>query len=62
MQVLTSKNAIKTVAADSELTPVLTELLNNDSLRNELGKKAFDAISEHAGATDKTLAALDNLF
>ena len=62
LQVLTSKNAIKTVTADNELTAVLTELLENDDLRNELGNKAFAAISEHSGATDKTLAALDKLF
>ena len=62
MQVLTGKNAIKTVAADSELTDVLAELLENDELRNELGNKAFAAISEHSGATDKTLAALEKLI
>ncbi len=62
MQVLTGKDAIKTVACDEELTGVLAELLNNDDLRNELGNKAFAAISEHSGASDKTLAALEKLF
>ena len=62
MQVLTGKNAIKTVSADSELTGVLAELLNNDDLRNDLGNKAFAAISEHSGATEKTLSALSKLI
>ena len=62
MQVLTGKDAIKTVAADAELTPVLSELLQDEALRNELGGKAFDAISEHAGATLKTLDVLDKLL
>ncbi|MBR2356742.1 MAG: 3-deoxy-D-manno-octulosonic acid transferase [Lentisphaeria bacterium] len=62
LQVLTGKDAIKTIASDSELTGVLAELLNNDDLRNELGNKAFAAISEHSGATDKTLAVLGKLF
>ena len=62
MQVLTGKNAIKTVSADSELTGVLAELLNNDDLRNDLGNKAFVAISEHSGATEKTLSALSKLI
>ena len=62
MQVLTGKDAIKTVASDAELTPVLSELLQSEELRNELGGKAFDAISEHAGATVKTLDVLDKLL
>ena len=44
------------------MTDVLAELLENDELRNELGNKAFAAISEHSGATDKTLAALEKLI
>lgn len=62
MQVLTGKDAVKTVASDGELTGILADLLENDTLRNELGSKAFAAISEHSGASDKTLAALDKLF
>ena len=62
MQVLTGKSAIRTVANDAELTPVLTELLQNDALRNELGIKAYEAIAEHAGATGKTIDALDKLL
>ena len=59
MQVLTADSAVKTVAADEELTPVLRDLLSSEELRNELGLKAFAAISVHAGATVKTLDALD---
>ena len=62
MQVLTSKNAIKTVASDDELTPALDELFSNADLRADLGGKAFAAISEHAGATGKTLDALGKIF
>ena len=62
MQVLTGKNAIKTVANDDELTPVLDELFSNADLRADLGGKAFAAISEHAGATGKTLDALGKIF
>ncbi|MBO5722585.1 MAG: 3-deoxy-D-manno-octulosonic acid transferase, partial [Lentisphaeria bacterium] len=59
LQVLTDKNAVRTVANDSELTPVLRELFSNENERIALGERAFAAISEHAGATGKTLAALD---
>ena len=62
LQVLTAKDAVKTVADDSELTPALADLLANDDLRSNYGNKAFAAISEHAGASDKTLAALSKLF
>ena len=62
MQVLTSKNAIKTVASDDELTPALDELFSNADLRADFGGKAFAAISEHAGATGKTLDALGKIF
>ena len=61
MQVLTGKNAVKTISGDAELTPALDELLSNDQMRNELGEKAFAAIAEHAGATAKTLDALDKI-
>ena len=41
---------------------LLEELLNNNVLCNDLGNKAFAAISEHAGATAKTLDALDKIM
>ncbi len=59
LQVLTDKNAVRTVSNDSELTAVLQELFRNEKERLALGERAFAAISEHAGATGKTLAALD---
>ena len=61
LRVLTEKSAVKTVKADHELTGVLAELLANPDLCAELGEKAFAAISEHAGATLKTIDALDAL-
>jgi len=62
LRVLTEKAAVKTITEDRELVLVLEELLNNNVLRNDLGNKAFAAISEHAGATAKTLDALDKIM
>ncbi|MBE6380859.1 MAG: 3-deoxy-D-manno-octulosonic acid transferase [Lentisphaerae bacterium] len=62
LQVLTQKNAVKTVADDSELTPALLELLQNEQLRSNLGNAAYEAINEHAGASAKTIEALDKLL
>lgn len=62
LRVLTEKAAVKTITEDRELVLVLEELLNNNALRNDLGNKAFAAISEHAGATAKTLDALDKIM
>ncbi len=61
LQVLKEKSAVKTVESDALLTPVLQELLADENLRKDLGKKAFDAISEHAGATDNTLEAIEQI-
>ena len=62
LRVLTEKAAVKTITEDRELVLVLEELLNNNVLCNDLGNKAFAAISEHAGATAKTLDALDKIM
>ena len=62
MQVLTGKNAIRTVADDRNLTPVLAELLQDKALRDNLGLLAYQAIAEHAGASEKTLQELDKLL
>ena len=61
LRVLTEKNAVKTVANDNDLTPVLRELFADKSYRSALGQAGFEAISEHAGATAKTLSALDSI-
>jgi 3-deoxy-D-manno-octulosonic-acid transferase len=61
LQVLTSKNAVRTVADDDELTPALRELFADKEYRSALGQAGFEAISEHAGATIKTLSALDSI-
>lgn len=61
LQVLVSQNAVATVEKDSDLTGILNELLSNDALCNNLGCKAFDVISQNAGATEKTIDALDSI-
>ena len=61
LRVLTEKNAVKTVAADGELTPALQALFADREYRSALGQAGFEAISEHAGATTKTLCALDSI-
>ena len=43
------------------ITPALQELFADKEYRSALGQAGFDAISEHAGATTKTLNALDSI-
>ena len=62
LQVMTEKDAVITVAEDRELSGVLLKLFQDDQLRNSLGEKAFNAISEHAGATVKLLEKLDQFL
>lgn len=49
-------------ANDAELCMTLRNLLESAKLREELGKRAFDAISAHRGATDRAIDALENLL
>ena len=62
LKVLTENHAVATVNCDAELPAVLAGLLNDEAKRDALGEAAFAAIAVHAGATRKTLKALEELL
>ena len=47
---------------DSELVEQLRKLLPDEKLRRELGERAGAAIRRHAGATRRTVEALEKLL
>lgn len=59
LNVLQQKNAVATVGSDAELGPVLARLLADETMRRQLGERAGEAIRRHAGATVKTIEALE---
>ena len=62
LNVLLQGNAVATVTNDAELLPQLTKLIADGELRKELGQRAGDIIRQHAGATDRTVAYLEDLL
>ena len=62
LKVLTEADAVATVPDDAALEGVLAELLADETRRKKLGEAAFAAISVHAGATRKTLEALEKIL
>jgi 3-deoxy-D-manno-octulosonic-acid transferase len=54
-------NAVR-IVGPAELPLVLMELISNDSERLAMGRRALDTLREQAGATTKTLAALEPLL
>lgn len=62
LNVLKEADAVRTVAADADLAPVLRQLLANPAECDELGKKAGAAIRRHAGAVDRTIGQMEKLL
>ena len=50
------------IVGPAELPLVLMELISNDAERKALGGRAAETLRSQAGATDKTLAALESLL
>jgi 3-deoxy-D-manno-octulosonic-acid transferase len=50
------------VVGPAELPLVLVELLANEAERQALGRRGLEAVRRQSGATEKTLAALENLL
>lgn len=61
-KVLLQEHALVTVTRDSELVEQLRKLLPDEQLRRELGERAGAAIRRHAGATRRTVEALEKLL
>jgi 3-deoxy-D-manno-octulosonic-acid transferase len=55
------RDAVRVVGT-SELTPMLMQLLANDSERRALGQRAAETVRSQTGATARTLAALKTLL
>ena len=62
LNVLLQGNAVVAVTGDAELQPQLSKLIADAQLRQELGQRAGDIIRQHAGATDRTVAYLEDLL
>ncbi len=56
-----SHNAVR-IVGPAELPLVLMELISNDAERKALGQRAAETLRSQAGATEKTVAALEKLF
>jgi 3-deoxy-D-manno-octulosonic-acid transferase len=54
-------DAVK-IVGPAELPLVLMELISNDAERKALGRRAAETLRSQAGATEKTLAALEQLL
>ena len=50
------------IVGPAELPLVLMELISNDAERRALGRRAAETLRSQAGATEKTLAALERLL
>lgn len=50
------------IVGPAELPLVLMELISNDAERKALGRRAAETLRSQAGATEKTLAALESLL
>lgn len=55
------EGAGKMVADERELTSVLSELLSNPSLRDEMGSRGVNFINAHRGALEKNYLLIDKL-
>ena len=62
LKVLLLENAVATGTGDGGLFGQLRERLTDEKMRVELGKRAGQVIRRHAGAADRTIAALENLL
>ena len=62
LKVLLQENAVATVTGDGELYDQLRRLLTDETLRKQLGDRAGQAIRRHAGAADRTIAALERIL
>ncbi len=60
--ILNSANALVAISGDNELTPALEKLIADPAGRKELGERGYAAIAAHRGATDRTIAALEELL
>jgi 3-deoxy-D-manno-octulosonic-acid transferase len=56
-----TQDAVK-IVGPAELPLVLMELISNDAERKALGRRAAETLRSQAGATEKTLAALERLL
>lgn len=62
LDALRSQNALITINSDNELETAIRKLLENKEFRIQLGKKAFECISRHGGATEKTIKLIKELL
>lgn len=62
LKVLEDADAVATVASDAELTPTLRKLFADPQARAALGERARTAIGKHRGATERTVAEIENLL
>jgi 3-deoxy-D-manno-octulosonic-acid transferase len=60
--VLKEKEALVTIDNDDQLLDALGELFRDEKYRTTLGEKAYAAIVEHKGATEKTINTLEGLL
>jgi 3-deoxy-D-manno-octulosonic-acid transferase len=56
-----TQNAVK-IVGPAELPLVLMELISNEAERKALGQRAADVLRSQAGATEKTMSALEKLL
>ncbi len=61
MDLFQSRNAVR-VVSPAELPLVLMELISDQAERAELGRRAAETLRSQAGATQRTLAALERLL
>jgi 3-deoxy-D-manno-octulosonic-acid transferase len=62
LNVLKEKEALVTIDNDDQLLDALGELFRDEKYRTTLGEKAYAAIVEHKGATEKTINTLEGLL
>ncbi len=61
LEILRNSDGVATVDSDEELFGLLHKLICDDSLRESLGKNAFNTIMQNSGATDKTIDLINSL-
>lgn len=59
LKVMENSNAVL-CCGDNDLPGILKQLAQSADMRKEFGKRAYDAIAEHRGATDRTIDALES--
>jgi 3-deoxy-D-manno-octulosonic-acid transferase len=61
VELLRSRDAVR-VVSPSELSSAFLELLANETLRRELGRRAAETLNAQRGATNRTLQNLRELL